>query len=77
MSWHYQMIRRKLDTEEAEFNGYEHEYGIYEYYLKIGKEKRNLHTVDPIIFGESPEDVADQLKFMLLDIAKHGIKEYE
>ena len=71
--WHYQILRRKKDCKIMYPGGYE--YGVYEYYPDI--EGKNLHTLTPCITGESLKDVENQLHFMLADLKKYGVKDYE
>ena len=79
MHWHYKLLRRKLKGIDAELFGQEYEYGLYEFYPAVEDEgeKKDLHTTEPIISGVSDTDVKAQLKFMLMDIDKYGIGEYD
>lgn len=66
--WHYQLMRHKKENGEVW-------YGIHEYYPMLNPEG---YTVRPIsVFGEDKEDIIWQLKAILSDIEKHGVKDYE
>lgn len=66
MNWHYQVMRHKADKEEW--------FEIHEYFpLEDG----NLWTENGVtVSGESIEDLKWQLKAMLNDLEKHGVKDY-
>lgn len=76
-SWNYQVMRRKVpkDEEWAYTDGYE--YGIHEYYPPSEGLSKGGWTKNPEIKGESVEDLENQLKFMMLDIEKYGIKDWD
>ena len=67
MNWHYQVMRHKTDEEDW--------YEIHEYFpLEDG----HLWTENGVtVSGESIEDLKWQLKAMLNDLDKHGVKDYE
>lgn len=79
MTWHYQLMKH---TETSDYSWY----GVHEFY----KENQiptmdNLpsyfvggYTANPVeVFGDTPEEVVEQLKAMIKDIEKHGVKDYE
>ena len=65
MTWNYQLMRH------TEYDG-EVWYAIHEDYRFGG------YTINPAnTCGETVEEVVEQLKAMLEDIEKHGVKDYE
>jgi hypothetical protein len=66
-SWHYQVLRHK--------DGLRVWYGVHGYYhsSSIGPS----WAVEPLLSGESVEELKEVLKMIEQDIYKHGVKDYE
>lgn len=66
MTWHYQLMRHTEPSGDVWF-------AIHEFY-----EGRIGWTKDPTAIGGTSEDTVKwQLKRMLEDIEKHGVKDYD
>ena len=64
MSWHYQLMRHTKPNGKVW-------YGVHKNYS-------DTYTVEPVnIQSEDKEDIKWMLQAMLMDIEKHGVKEYE
>ena len=71
MTWHYQLMYHKYENPTA-FAG-EGYYAVHEMYPSL-----NSWTENPVeVTGDSTEDVKKSLMLMLMDIEKHGVKDYE
>ena len=69
MSWHYQVMRHKIDKEEW--------FEVHEYFTKTQGLESDCWTENGVtVSGESIEDLKWQLKAMLNDLEKHGVKDY-
>jgi hypothetical protein len=65
MSWHYQLTRHTEPSGKVW-------YAVHKNYYRSGS-----YTVEPVsIRSEDKEDIKWMLQAMLLDIEKHGVKEY-
>ena len=65
MTWHYQLMKHTDD------NGYVW-YGVHEFY------EGNGYTAEPeTVRGQDEEDIKWMLETMLMDIEKHGVKDYD
>jgi hypothetical protein len=67
MNWRYQVMRHDDDLGVW--------YGVHGYYhsSSIGPS----WTVEPLLSGESVEELKEVLKMIEQDIYKHGVKDYE
>ena len=66
MGWHYQVMRHKTNEEEW--------YEMHEYFpLESG---HFWSESGSMVVGLSIEDIKWQLKAMLNDLEKHGVKDY-
>ena len=66
MSWHYQLMKH------TETNG-KVWYGVHKNYSRSGS-----YTAEPLsIKSDDKEDIKWMLEAMLMDIEKHGVKDYE
>ena len=64
MSWHYQLMKHTEPDDEVW-------YGVHKNYS-------GSYTVDPVnIKSEDQADIKWMLEAMLMDIDKHGVKDYE
>lgn len=73
MSWHYQLMRHKVQ-HPCEGDG-EHYYAMHEYYEM---EDGPAWTENPVqVTGANMEDLKKSLLLMLQDIEKHGVKDYK
>lgn len=75
-NWRYQIFRRKVSKEDRKWLESDYMYGIHEYYPKT-EERGAGWTVNPEVHGETVKDVENQLHFMLGDIERYGIKDYD
>ena len=67
MSWHYQLIRHTEPDGKVW-------YGVHKNYYRSG----SSYTVEPVnIQSDDKEDIKWMLQAMLMDIEKHGVKDYE
>lgn len=69
MGWHYQVMRHKADGEEW--------FEVHEYFHRMRGLESDCWTERGVIAGrESLEDLKWQLKAMLNDLEKYGVKDY-
>lgn len=70
--WHYQLMYRKYNRPVDGQEGY---YAVHEYYET---DAGNSCTAGPVtVEGDSVDDVKKMLEYILEDIDKHGVKEYD
>ena len=79
MTWHYQLMKH-MPTSDYSW------YGVHEFHKEnqvpaMGNLPSYLvggYTANPVeIFGDTPDEVVEQLKAMIKDIEKYGVKDYE
>lgn len=66
-TWRYQLMKKVHPTGEVW-------YGVHEYYEE--EDGKDAWTLEPVrIVGESPEEIIEELKVILLDIQMYGVKD--
>lgn len=64
MSWHYQLMQHTEPDGKV--------------WYAVHKNYRSSYTVEPLsIKSDDKEDIKWMLEAMLMDIEKHGVKDYE
>jgi len=65
-TWHYQVMKHEDDLGVW--------YGVHGYY---SLEDGPAYTKEPLLAGDSLEDLKSVLKMIEQDIYKHGVRDYE
>ena len=67
MTWHYQIMKHNTDQEDY--------YAVHEYYDMADGQ---VWTENPVsITGNDVEELKKTLQYILDDIEKHGVKDYD